>query len=751
MGTYKKETHSKDLYELYKHAEKNTKSDFISIFRWLRNQNQILGINDLLKLQQYNSPNYGHWEVPLSVIQLYNILLNSRKSKNILDPVGKLGLLGGIISENENVQNVDIVSSLHESEEIIQSVNMPKVSLTIGNIIDLKDNLKDNYDAIIGIPPINNKGDVNNNLVETAKMLSKEGIIAFVVPPRIAWDKSKKSIKVSLENNGLYLSALLQFRPGTFTTTNIPFYLAIFEKVNHDTLFVGEVPEKYDEYDELIKCFSKRKEGETINQGRLVDPNNFNGIKSLKAKERAKKLASERGLKPIPFDKVVHTINTPKKRGKDFERFDEHPDAVYLPQMATTEAKTHQNDLSPKLKSYLQLIVNHDVVLPEYLAEWLNTTLGIAFRESAMQGITIPRINKSNLLLSNLYLPSVIDQRKALDALLSIQEMKSDLDELGSKIWYQPLNVSEVITSLEKINREEVFGDWIESLPYPLASILRSYDTVDQTDKDKYERLLLFYEGFAEFCATVHISAFKKQPAIWEPLKNKIKQVMAENNFSFEKPTFGLWASITSILAKELRSMINGKQDDKDATNALYETADLEPLEILSSKSLVNLINETNKKRNDWSGHTGAVSQKEARERHDHLKNQLSNLHKIIGDLFQQYKLVEAEPSGIDALTESKFKCKVKLVMGSNPLLERQTLQLSMTLITGSLYMYNIGNDRVLELVPFIQVTESPQSASYFYNRVEKEGLRLVSYQVINESEIFRKNQYLEDLIKSFT
>ena len=55
---------------------------------------------------------------------------------------------------------------------------------------------------------------------------------------------------------------------------------------------------------------------------------------------------------------------------------------------------------------------------------------------------------------------------------------------------------------------------------------------------------------------------------------------------------------------------------------------------------------------------------------------------------------------------------------------------------TGVLYLYNPGHDKVLELISVVQVRETPQPASYFYNRLENTKLQLVSYHFAEKSEV---------------
>lgn len=759
----------KELLNLVDRAycQTSTLMSLLPIVHWLREQGEQLDVSDILYLQQRLGGHRDPLVLPFSVARFYDKLLYSRKASRVLEPTGRLGLLGTWLSLNEYVQQMDVVSINADADELISPLDLPSLRLHIGNIANEKEKLSSEYDAIVSILSIGGRlhnwtscttdgveielKDETSFLIiaEVADLLAEDGMLAFVMPPRFALSKKNHSVRRNLGRLGLHLSALLKFLPGTFSETNLALDLAIIEKVDRGGLFVAEVPEDFKGQDELISRLWKRKEGSTPSQGWLVPDDQFRGLQALEAAERAKKLAIGKGLEDTPFKRAVIEINLPKHHRTDFKRFEEHPNAVYLPEMATTESRKRQEDLPDKLKSYMQLIVDPSVVLPEYLAEMLNTPLGHAIRKTAMTGATvIPRINKSILAESTLYLPPLIEQQRSIEALSSIQRLRSELAEFESQVWEKPRQVSKVIEALSKVNHEERFEEWLESLPFPLASILRSYHAVDQNDKEKYERLLNFFEAFAEFCAIIHLSAFKKSQVHWETQKRKLATVMNEQGFTLEKPTFGLWVAVAGLFAGELRAMLNGKPEYQAIANELYVTADSRPLEILSSKKIVSLIQQANTYRNRWKGHGGGVPPEEAIKRHNILTQDLARFREIVGTVFLQYQLIEPREAKI--LDGPVFQCRVRRVMGSNPQLEHQTVELTTPAVSGALYLHNPGHDKALKIIPLIQVSDAPQPASYFYNRFEKTEVHLVSYHFTDQSEIVGAGDSVQKLLDDF-
>ena len=753
------------LWELIDEARGKASMRFIPLVRYLRQCGEQLSVSELMYLQQRTPTFDGSFGVPPSVAHFFLCLIDHWQARSILDPFGGLGILGAWLADNLPDTRVDIASPYPDSRELVTPLNLENLSLHFGSPSDVAGTLPGQYDAIFSIPPINGRiekrvysvsgGQVELAddpahllLADSAALLGRAGFLAFVVAPRFAWETKPRSVRRNLDRFGLHLSALLTFPPGTFPGTSLALDLAIIDGKQRQTLFVAEVPHDIEAQRELIQGLRQRKQGPTSGQGRLIPEEQFHGLAALEARERYGKLAKSKGVESVPFQRAVPAIEAPMRRGSSFARCEEHPHAVYLPVMASTNATTRQDELPPRLKSYFQLLVDPEIVLPEYLAGMLNTPMGHALRQSVMTGASIPRIQRPLLTESKLYLPHVDKQRLTLQATHEIQRLRSELAELESRVWDEPSQPSNVIEALGRVNHEERLSDWVETLPFPLASILRSYHALDRTPKEKYERLLHFFEAFTIFCAAIHISAFRTSVAHWQPQKDAIQQLLDQQLISLEKASFGSWRAIAELMASRLRSMLRDKKE-RAVARELYLTADIAPIEMLALPELAGLLQRVNNFRNRWRGHGGAATQAEAAERHALLKTDLDKTREILGTKFLQYQLIE--PREAEILDGPVFRCQIRRVMGSNPLLEHDRVDLITPAKTGGLYLHNPGHDKALELVPLVQVRDTPQPAAYFYNHLEGVQPHWVSYQLAAQSEIASGSTALLELLGEFT
>jgi hypothetical protein len=278
---------------------------------------------------------------------------------------------------------------------------------------------------------------------------------------------------------------------------------------------------------------------------------------------------------------------------------------------------------------------------------------------------------------------------------------------------------------------------WFETLPFPLASILRAWQaTPIQNYKTKYEHLLHFFEGAAEFLSVIYLSAFTSQPEIFAHHKGKLGEAWDKQNLSLQRATFGTWKVVVEYLSKQTRELLSGGADKRALCADLFVDPTQVLPEMLSQKELADVLSVTNKMRNDWAGHGGVVSQAEARLRNEQLLAELQKLRETMADDWRQIQLLrclQCQPR------RGEFDNEVAILVGSNSEFLTESRLMSCWLDVERLYVASRDSRRALLLLPLIQVGPSPASAKnacYFFNRVEKDGARFISYHFVDQPEL---------------
>src|SRR5262249_13368406 len=154
--------------------------------------------------------------------------------------------------------------------------------------------------------------------------------------------------------------------------------------------------------------------------------------------------------------------------------------------------------------------------------------------------------------------------------------------------------------------------------------------------------------------------------------------------------------------------------------------------------------------RNTWTGHGGVVSKEEARRRNTLLVNEMQRLREAMADGWVDTQLIQAlhcrPRRGI-------FENEIAILTGSNSAFLTETRQMSMYLDVEMLYITRKGSVRALQLLPFVQmgaVPESARNACYFFTRLDKDGLRFVSYHFADRPEVKEPLQNGSVLMKFF-
>jgi hypothetical protein len=298
-------------------------------------------------------------------------------------------------------------------------------------------------------------------------------------------------------------------------------------------------------------------------------------------------------------------------------------------------------------------------------------------------------------------------------------------------------------------NQRFVFEQWLESVPFPLASILWTYRANDNP-KEKYEHLLHFFEALAQFMATILLSSFYEG----EGIKKELRDLLAKPGLDLERSSFGTWKAIFEKLSKQMRKLLK-TDEGKEACYLLFKTKKMTVLNMLCSTELVHVFIETNKLRNKWKGHGGAVSQAAARLLLLELEKHLQKITNAFGEIWTDFRLIGPVNSSYHA---GYYEFRVNLLMGSRtPFLKEQHRfehPLDRELDRERLYFCDPDEQQALELLPFVKILPSPPTepnACYFYNRQESQGrIRLVSYHFEPESEIIDEFQDTAAVLESF-
>lgn len=574
-------------------------------------------------------------------------------------------------------------------------------------------------------------------ILKVCHLLKPDGMGIFIVPKNFINPDKSSGVYANLHHFGLALDAYLALPGLTFSpVTSLAAGIAIIRKSQPIPIFTGLIQHDSEQRKQLIENFQKRKASEDILYGALIDSKDFRGFEAVEYQDRINRISKKFGYPASQLKEIVLETNLAKNG------FQECENSLYLPLIGTSPAVTGISDFAIKPQNYIQLLIDPTKADANYIAGLFNSPFGRILRDQGLSGTIIPKLTKRSIEYMTIFLPPISQQKILVDADRKIRVIENDVRILHDQLWSEPRKIADILPKLERLTREESFKEWLESLPFPLASILWTYNAAGKDQKLRYEHLLHFFEASSAFMATIQLSAIVGDDQLRKELLPELINRLRTLNIPFSRATFGTWQITYSYLAKCFRQQGENKKDPierKEALERIYQifkTRDTDIIELVTSKELAALFQQVNELRNKWTGHGGVVGQQEATHRHEILKHHLETLQHIFGSVWDRYQLIypiDMKLSGV------KYHLNVQKISGTSTPFEQTIIELEMPLEDGYLYLTGIGERGALRLIPFVRLHSSPESAlnaCYFFNRKGPKGFRYISYHFDVNSEI---------------
>ena len=339
---------------------------------------------------------------------------------------------------------------------------------------------------------------------------------------------------------------------------------------------------------------------------------------------------------------------------------------------------------------------------------------------------------------------------------------------LADKPGDRPANASVVLDTLSSIRHEHIakaevirkessleerFLLWMESLPFPLASILWRYHA-EVEPRSRVESLLKFFEALGQFVATILLSAYILDRSFFDfgniPPSGKGSGTIYRPDI--RRPTFGTWVKMCQYLGDKAGHALSKSAIASERCYELFTAAASDKdnlVDTLANPDFSSILQIALDWRNNWLGHGGAANLQEYERRLHELQRLLGRIQDLLGSSFETWTLLKP---GSAAFTDGAFYLTAASIMGSRPDFRKVERRVSEPFDTRRLYMLNSSSQKALELVPLIRILagqKTGQDGCYFFNRLQPEGVRWVSYHHQAEPELVLPDSDIVKLLSS--
>jgi hypothetical protein len=697
------------------------------------------------------NPQWQESGTPQGLVTFIGKLAAMHKVETVLDPTCGRGLLLHEVSVTTQAKVVHGIEINLETADIAHSVLGDRATIFRANAILPPAELLARYDLIVAHPPLNAHLNLPVKLPRLGERkfddlglalaawgcsrLTEQGHVVLILSPSFLWSARGRDMLAAVHSLGCRVGALFHLPGGSLANTSIASYIVLLEHGPQQDVFIGEFAGKSDQQAQLLSNYKRRKSGEQPGLGRICSLDTFRGFDSFVAQERLKRLAKASGWKPQPADAVL--LN-PRKLTRAEGHTDPSPNSFYLKMVGRGKAVLNRADFSlGSAQEVLQIEINPEVADARYLVHWFNQSqVGRSTLEVAKKGSVIPRIDRLTLFKSDLYLPPLAEQREILKGVEHLKKVRAEAAELEEVLCSGTGETNQLVQQIQTINQEDRYEDWIESLPFPLASVLWRHHASGGAHREKFEVLLHFFEATAAFVATVHLSALMSDDGIWSGVGHGLHERLKKQHLSLDRATFGAWKLAVEYLASQCKKLLDG-ENGEETCRRLYGTSNLSDIGMICKPELLGTLQRANAIRNQTTGHGGAIGPEDAKRIHEELRSLVDSLRGVFGRSWRDYELIQPAEGRYSGGVHS-YQAKRMMGTRSAPfeMVQRESLQ---PLESDRLYLFDAMSQRGLLLRPFIQVMPSPQKkamACFIFSRSEPGGAHFVSYHFDQESSL---------------
>ncbi|MBI5892411.1 MAG: hypothetical protein HZB79_01980 [Deltaproteobacteria bacterium] len=638
------------------------------------------------------------------------------------------------------------------ASEIIKTVFAnAKTEIHLGDGSKQLDGVKTKFDFITSFPPfgmrkepIEINGFKTSNdfastlLIQSSMLLNDNGKAVFLMSPSFLIDKKNKEV---INKLGLFVDAVFAIPNGAFLPqSNIASNLVVITKQQKEKTFIAEISSDEKANKAVLDNYKNHRAGKVIQLGALVDIKEFKSLQALVSENEMQELVKRIGYSPIHLTEFASAINAMKQDNKD--EVEHISNSIYLPKVGNSPVVTNPSEMKIKPKNYFQIQLDETKANSIYVANYFNSAIGKKLREGLEVGAVILQISKSQLSNCILHLPDIKTQLELIEIDSKIDQFSFRLDELKRNLWKQPRSYNSISKELKSINQEEKLEHWIDTLPFPISSILWRYYATKENYK-KVEHLFHFFEALSEFFSMIMLSALVQDKEFYK--QECHKWIDTDERFKewYFRATFGSWNILTSRLSKATREYLADK-DKQELCKSIYGNPSVAFLTMLTCKGIVNILLSIADLRNKWKGHGGITSEEENKQRVTTLEQQLNELRKFIADGFEETRMLSPTTSSYE---DGVFTFNAKKLVGARTPFNEISIQSLIPLDKKKLYLAHSSQNKPVELLPFIKFVEV-SDAVYFYTSIESKNVRWVSYHFDKNPEI---NQPADnELFKAF-
>ena len=695
--------------------------------------------------------NQGEFITKPNVAEFIRQLIGENRFVRILDPACGIGYLLSRVAASCGAKEIH---GIEINPKIFQTAMKLHENLTIQNSDSCSTDLSGNeYDLIISELPLGviispfTSDWLDIKITDAAlgimanclNHLSAKGTAIFSCLESIFWTTPGLKFVQRLRENGYYVNAVFK-QQNSRLNTDIDTCIVKITKEESMNIFVAKCSDDMNANKNIISNYNNCISNDRIPEnGISIAHDLFRGFDAIKATTIITKIAKSRGYNIHNYQDVVVT-----QKVYDLKKIDEIetlPNSIFFFMISPKKIYLAVEDFDRKSGRICNVQFKEKLIKASTFKSLYCRDILDSFFSQITFGNTHKSISMNNLSKMKIIMP---DKNQAIESenfLRKVNDAKLQLEELESIVRNDFLKAKNEITILDNFGN---FLSWIETLPFPLATLLKKF-TVEENPDNKSKILVEFFENLAAMMGIIHLSARWGDLEGDSTLKATLTKQLNEYGLSFNNATFGLWRTIIDTISPNSEEMYKN-EETKSIICQKYCTTNIGILKFLLGKPCRRIIGKTNEFRNDKDH-----NRKTGTELLESLSDLVDEFRKEIGRSFSNYELIS--PVG-GLFEDGLFKCQTRVLNGHSAIWASKNYSTSTPLETNHLYLHSKFDNMSLKLLPLIVLRSTPSSdknAIYMHNKIKNEQQLLVAHHLNDDKMLEEGLDEVEYVIREFS
>ena len=747
----------KYLIEILKEILKEDSQSELNLSSFLKilKENDININNDILNVSNKIFIEEKVTILPESISEFINENIKRLKPKKILNPWPTNGFMMGSLLKKLKIEATCLMNNKNEKEVFETFYDNLKINWKYNDDNSLNEFF---FNIIVGFNPPNSdkisiklnsdKGDIELfdeisyiEFLKAALKLDQHGTGFFILESNFLLSFDKNSVFSNLNNFNLFIDALIDL-PNRYFSEGSDKILVIIKRKTKSNIFIGIFGKDKSSNDVLIENYNERKPGKIPQLGALTLLDSFFSFKNFIARYEIGEIGKSLGLEPIPICNIIKEINVPTK---DHELIDKS-NAIYLNISKTSDVLLSLEKIKKDEDDYVQIVFEAEKGFVEYIMHFLNTDIGIKIKESLNLDVYNYIIFKRILSETDIFIPNFDEQIEIVRIDSIINDISARAQSYKRDLWKKPNNAQEILEKVSSLDEESEyrFEKWVESLPFPIASILwESIIAPDYEHKVKY--LLHFFEAFSEMNVTLMLSSLFSDENYFIREFSWCTQTSPKFRNWYLHPSFGNWNFFGRCLSKNIQKLLKNKYE-KSKCLELFGNPENDFLDKITSEELYEIFDKISRYRNSWEGHGPIVTPREYENRYKILRTALSDVYQIISNIYENtilvLPIVNDYKDGIYYYTVDKF-------MGSRNSFKTLKFESVVPMDSDKIYLVTNNQRTPIEIINLL-IFDS--EACYYYNEFNRDKYKtqFVSYHYKDKPEIYCPSDKIDRFLSIF-